>query len=122
MVATPAPLGSAPRLPPMRARSPLAERRVERRDQLLDDLLQRVVVQGELPPQHPQGDAAVLLEVAAHLANDLEEIHRGDSSSCAMRSAWPVAPISTKKRWASRSSRSRVASFPTRLASSPRST
>jgi hypothetical protein len=30
-------------------------------DQLLDDLLRRAVVQRELPPQHPQGQAAVLL-------------------------------------------------------------
>ncbi len=35
-----------------------------------------------------------------------------------MRSACPVAPISTKRRWASRSSRSRVASSPRRRASS----
>ena len=68
-------------------------------DQLLDDLLQRSVVQLELPPQHPQGQAAVLLEVTPHLTDDVEEIHPADSaSSGAMRSACPVAPISTKRR------------------------
>src|SRR5206468_4978101 len=50
-------------------------------DQLLDDLLQRGVVQRELPPQHPQRQAAVLFEVAPHLTDDVEEIHRADSAS-----------------------------------------
>src|SRR5262245_32208471 len=69
-------------------------------DQLLDDLLQRVVVQLELSPQHPQGQTTVLLEVTPYLTDDVEKVHRADSaSSGAMRSACPVAPISTKRRW-----------------------
>jgi hypothetical protein len=60
-------------------------------DQLLDDLFQRAVIELELPPQHPQRQTTVLLEMAPNLADNVEEIHRTDSaSSSAMRSASAV--------------------------------
>ncbi len=59
-------------------------------DQLLDDLLERVVVQLELSPQHPQGQAAVLFEVMPHLANDVEEIHGGEFASSASFTSPPA--------------------------------
>src|SRR5262249_19724815 len=91
-------------------------------DQLLDDLLQRLVVQLELAPQHPQGQAAGLLKMAPHLADHVEEIHRVDSaSSCAVRSACPVAPISANSRCASASSGFAASLAPVSLYSSERS-
>jgi len=64
-------------------------------NELLDEFFERLVVELVLPFQHTQRDAAVLFEVATHLADDIQEIRRHDRSSCASRSTCAVAPIST---------------------------
>ena len=64
-------------------------------DKLHDDLRERVVVERELSPEHPVGQAAALFEVPPHLADDLEQAHAEHSCRCAAsRAACPGAPIS----------------------------
>jgi hypothetical protein len=64
-------------------------------DKLLDDLRERVIVERELAPEHPTGQAAALFEISPHLMDDLEQAHTEHSCRCAAsRAACPGARIS----------------------------
>jgi hypothetical protein len=42
--------------------------------ELLDEFFERLLVEIELPPQHPEGHSTILREVTAHLVHDLQKI------------------------------------------------